>query len=884
MKENNKGSDSGHDFMRTSLVLGCFFLLLFYVLPVSAANQNSGVSSSPEWVIGVPWEGETGITETVGQIMQRERARELIRGPEVQRIIPFRTNPNRKNNPQNPASPAVSGSPASSGIGPLISVRPYTPQVVGPPNFLGATLADTGAFPPDTMGAVGPTQYIVALNGRIRSFTKAGVLDHMLDVDTDAFFTSVMTQPVSSNFTSDIRIRYDRLSGRWFITMIDVPGLSATQPNRIMIAVSSGDTIIGTSSFTFFQFQQDLPPPNADTGKFADYPTLGIDANALYIGVNIFNSSGNFTGTTGFVVRKSSILGAGPIFVTAFRGLVPSPGTSDGPYTPQGVDNYDPSATQGYFIGVSNTLFGELVLRRISNPGGTPSISGNVFITVPATFYPLSVPHRGNTGGTNGNLDALDDRLFAAHLRNGSLWTAHNIGLNSAGASIVDHSTIPPTCPTCDRDGSRWYEIDNLSTTPTLRQSGTVFDNAATTPRFYWIPSIMVSGQGHAAMGFSTAGTNYFVDAATVGRLEGDPGGTMQTPFLYTTSTTSYNPLNDPGALGAPRRWGDFSYTSLDPSDDMTMWTIQEFCNATNSYGVQVVKLLAPPPATPSSASPSSVHTGLNSPVDVVVTGTSTNGSGFFDPGPGFDNRIDADIDLVGSNILINSVTYTDPTHVTLNISTKFASPGSFDVTVTNPDGQSATSTSPIFTITAPCSAIISPSGPALDATYGVLFSQQFSASGCTSPYTFALTGQLPTGMTFSDPTLSGTPFQVGSFPITVTATDAEGASASQGYTLTVTTAPGTAAVQIQNGPVPFQSIQSAYDHPVVNGDIIQAQAIDFVESPVFDNPNNLNPFSITLSGGWDQAFSTNTGTYTKIMGSLTIAKGTVTIENVIFH
>src|SRR5947207_2447022 len=106
--------------------------------------------------------------------------------------------------------------------------------------------------------------------------------------------------------------------------MIDVPGKTGTNPNRVMIAVSDGSIITTNSVWTFFQFQQDLVSPTGDSGKFADYPTLGIDANALYIGVNIFGTRGmgSFSDTSVFVVRKSSVLGAGPIVVTAFRNLI----------------------------------------------------------------------------------------------------------------------------------------------------------------------------------------------------------------------------------------------------------------------------------------------------------------------------------------------------------------------------------------------------------------------------------------------------------------------------------------------------------------------------------------------------------------------------------
>ena len=572
-------------------------------------------------------------------------------------------------------------------------MTPNTPQTAGL-NFLGATLADTAAFPPDTMGAVGPSQFIVALNGRIRTFNKqTGVADGVLNGDTDVFFRSVMTPPVTNNFTSDPRIRYDRLSGRWFVIIIDVPGKAGALPNRVLLAVSSGSIITTNTTWTFFQFQHDLVSPTGDSGKFADYPTLGIDANALYIGVNVFGTRGlgSFSDTTVFVVRKSSILGAGPIVVTAFRNLVQKvQGTETGPYTPQGVDNFDPTATEGYVIGVDAGLYGRLMLRRISNPGGTPSISGNIAITIPLNGPTITVPHFGNTGGSSGNLDGLDYRLMAAHFRNGRLWTCANMAVDNNGTRNT----------TSTRMGVRWYELDGIATgqTPGVVQSGTVFEPSpsnSTTNRYYWMGTVMVSGQGHAAMGFSVAGVNERINAGTVGRLKNDALGTTRTPLLYTVSSTAYNPPGDPGG-GAGRRWGDYSYTSLDPNDDMTMWTIQEFCNANNSYGVQIVRLLAPPPAVPSNCSPASVTAGATT--NVVLTGLSDGDTGFFDPGAGFLNRIAAAVN--GGSITVNSVTYNNPTNLILNISVSpNAANGARTITVTNPDGQSATSVTGILTI-----------------------------------------------------------------------------------------------------------------------------------------------------------------------------------------
>jgi hypothetical protein len=613
--------------------------------------------------------GGYGYSETVSEIMKRElknaNKKKKLSEPEEELVYP-----DRRNLPQNPSSPRQSGYP--NGTDNTQNIQ--GPQTVGI-NFTGATLLGTNptlAFPADDMGAVGPTQYIIDVNGRIVTFSKTtGIADGVMNTSTNNFYISFR----NGSGTSDPRIRYDRITGRWFLIIINV-----STPNRILIAVSNSGTITAGTTWTFFFIPINSTPPTISNTCLMDYPTLGIDVNALYIGGNNFcgRPTQTYNSTDGYVVKKSSILGAGPIVVTVFRGLVATP-SSAGPYTPQGVDNFDTSATEGYFIGVDNLSYGTLQIRRVSTPGGTPTISSNITLTVNTTAFPLSVNHLGNTGGTNGKLDAIDDRLFSAVIRNGRLWTSHNIGVDNTGSASG----------TITRTGSRWYEIQNMTTTPSLVESGTIFkstSNNTTDSINYWIPSVMISGQGHVAVSISAAGTFNRINSGTVGRLATDPLGTMGTPVLYTSSTTAYNPPSDPGTRGA-RRWGDYSYVSLDPNDDMTMWGVHGFCDSTNSYGVRIGQFKAPPPATPSSANPSTVPLGVAHDT-IVITGTSTNGSGFFDPGSRFPNRISA---TVTGNITVNSVIYNNPTQVTLDINTISAITGSYSVTITNPDGQSAT-------------------------------------------------------------------------------------------------------------------------------------------------------------------------------------------------
>jgi hypothetical protein len=66
-------------------------------------------------------------------------------------------------------------------------------------------------------------------------------------------------------------------------------------------------------------------------------------------------------------------------------------------------------------------------------------------------------------------------------------------------------------------------------------------------------------------------------------------------------------------------------------------------------------------------------------------------------------------------------------------------------------------------------------SAPPANPVQGQSYSHQFTATGGTSPYSWAVTaGALPPGMSLSAAgLLSGTPTASGSYPVTVTVSDA---------------------------------------------------------------------------------------------------------------
>lgn len=132
---------------------------------------------------------------------------------------------------------------------------------------------------------------------------------------------------------------------------------------------------------------------------------------------------------------------------------------------------------------------------------------------------------------------------------------------------------------------------------------------------------------------------------------------------------------------------------------------------------------------------------------------------------------------------------------------------GNFTVTVRARDSTTG-SAAPYFgtaaytlTIAAP-TITVSP-GSLPNGTVGTAYSQTFSGSGGTAPYTFGFSsGALPSGMTLaSDGTLSGIPTTSGNFTFTVSATDAQNFTSQQGFTLHVAAvAPGAPVIGTATG------------------------------------------------------------------------------------
>lgn len=386
-------------------------------------------------------------------------------------------------------------------------------------NDQGIIRGDAGQFsyPPDSCGAVGESHVVIAVNRTIGIFSKASGAPQSI-MSLGAF------QPGTGG---DPRVAYDPHHHRWIVMSTDFD-------DTIFLAYSLSDNALGAWYKTSFFVSQ-----GADSGRWPDYPTLGVDANGIYVASYMVGGGGHSL----FAVDKAPLLDGSPSLgtVTAFRNL---------PYEGAVQPCITWGDSGGEFI-ISRASSTQLRVRQVTGPLTSPSLSERGFVSVPSNGNPPDAPALGS----NTDMDTVGSRLMNAQWINGHIWTANTT--NWGGRAAV-----------------RWYRIDSNSL---IDETGLIFDDTLS----YYFPAIAANADGDAAIGFSGSSASQYVGAYYSGREAEDTFGTMADPVQYKAGQGPQNNIDSYGR----NRWGDYSLTVLDPTDEHTLWTIQTYAHATDLWG-----------------------------------------------------------------------------------------------------------------------------------------------------------------------------------------------------------------------------------------------------------------------------------------------------------
>jgi hypothetical protein len=435
-------------------------------------------------------------------------------------------------------------------------------------NFSGPAFhTDPGiaVSPPDTDGAAGPTSFVEFLNNLYQVYDKSGTLlqsSRLPDFWSEAGATL-------SGLPIDPRILYDPVSERWFATSGDNPFL----PNEILVAVSNtSDPTQGWHGFAI---------PSDPTGQtWADFPMLGIDQDGVFITANMYLvNTPTFVSEEIISIPKSDLLQAAPTVANATVIANVSP-TDTGLY-PHPVVAYQTSGSEpllsaGTSFGFSNSLN----ISSIDTPTTNPSLN---FADRLVGIVPEPDAATATQKGTNVLLDLRPSSQFSSSvvLQDGRLFAVQGIQQNGLAAL-------------------RWFVIGDPLNSPTVLDSGII-----NPPNLnVYDGSIAVNGQGDVVIGFTGSGPNDYPSAFAVeGSLAGD-ALTLSDPILLKAGDGPYLGTDAEQGSGATLvRWGDYSATTVDPSDPSHFWTTQEWAAAdptlTTVWATQITELVfAPPPLT----------------------------------------------------------------------------------------------------------------------------------------------------------------------------------------------------------------------------------------------------------------------------------------------
>jgi hypothetical protein len=169
-----------------------------------------------------------------------------------------------------------------------------------------------------------------------------------------------------------------------------------------------------------------------------------------------------------------------------------------------------------------------------------------------------------------------------ATIHNGFLWTCQTVGLSGTNGTYIGDASGTNV----DRSAAQWlaFEISPDATTLTLADHGRVYDPAASNAWWYYFPSLAINCPGDMVMGFSGSSPTNYIGAFYTWRSAN--GVMLEQPRTLQAGSTNFTSL----------RWGDYSATSLDPVDDWSFWSVQEYAVGGPKQWGTVISRIRPTP------------------------------------------------------------------------------------------------------------------------------------------------------------------------------------------------------------------------------------------------------------------------------------------------
>jgi hypothetical protein len=536
-------------FIRFSCVLGVLGALLLTSLAL-AEEANENEPAQPQLLVDAagtlaePTAVDAGATAVVNfkQLSLQPPVVSQSAGP-VKTWMPPEHEP-----PAEPYFPAAPASPAGDFLKQIMTPSP------GPvSSFMGLddiAMVDSLyiVIPPDIAGAVGPDKIMESFNNNYRIRDKATGTT-LFTLGTATFWAPVVALGERLSLT-DPRTLYDPYNNRW-ITVMETYTSSA---GKILVAVSL--TSDPTGSWYLYNFA---------TTNTLDFPDVGFNKNWISITINRYSALGAFQRGINLAVNYPSArtgTGTGTLFTQASGTHYCSApcatysATSDTLYV---VTHLSSSGATYQLDTITGTA-----ASPVYTSGGTKTRTGGGWAQPSGNILPQSAPVSGASacGATPCPIETQDPQIRSTpHYRGGYIYYAQTVGLPS---SSMTHTAV------------QWTKI--VAPGGNYSAGGRIEDPTATSTnggKWYAYAHIAVNATGDYIVGYTQFSSAQHPSTGYSIHLASDGAGTIRDPLIYHAGEDYYHKTFDT-ATGR-NRWGDFSTAQVDPADDQTLWTLQEY-------------------------------------------------------------------------------------------------------------------------------------------------------------------------------------------------------------------------------------------------------------------------------------------------------------------
>jgi hypothetical protein len=531
---------------------------------------------------------------------------------------------------------------------PIESETPSTPSLT----FDGISDADNIGLiggtvaPSDQNLDVGPNDVIQTVNDAFRIWDKNGNPRTPPKLISSLF--GKLGGICATSDRGDPVVLYDRMADRWFITQFAFVGAGQAAPFHQCVAVSQNSDPTGV------YYTYDFVTPGAD---FPDYGKFGVWPDAYYMTVNQFTEPGDhFNGTGAFALDRKKMLVGNPTasYIYFNLGLATHP---------EGIFAMQPSDQDGLEappVGAPN-VFAYLISNEFEavpyNVDALRLFDFHADFTTPANstfaerpesplavtaFDPRSAPGRSDikqpapAAGTD-SLDSIEYHLMyrLQYVNRGGVETL-------VSSTTVNVSGVAPTNRSLYQAGVRYFQLQRSTPGgPFLLYDNATFSPDSGNPASglnRWLPSAAIDHMGNLAVSYSTSSTSAFPSIQYAGRDFNALGGLTGELPLFTGTAVQ---------LGSSNRWGDYQSLQVDPGDDCTFWTTNQYYNANSSFNwrTRIGRFKFPTCAAPAQGTINGTVTACDSgaPIGGAIvqlsngfsTTTKANGAYTFNVAPG---------------------------------------------------------------------------------------------------------------------------------------------------------------------------------------------------------------------------------------------------------